>query len=257
MTDILYRWLIGDMGTPGNYSYQAIHWYSFAAVAVVWCAVVGMAVKNRRAGRSNRKMLVGICVFQLAFEILWRLIYVFVRGDSFLSWWPLYPCNVGGILLPLFALLRNQTGKRMFYVFGFVGGVLTFAIPDGIFSSDVLVFPIVKSLLQHTGLLLIPAVELVSETYRPTLRHMGWITGGCLIHLFNCEVITRLLGFTGDYMFYRSGLPFVIPGIPQFITLSVFGLLVLSAICFVCDVKGSVRFLRQFHPIHRLQRLFA
>lgn len=255
--DTVYRWLIGDMGIPGNYQYQPLHWYSLTAIALVWAIILARAIRNRRTGRSNRRMLVAISVFQLGFEVLWRLIYVFVKGDSILCWWPLYPCNVGGILLPLFALTRNQTGKRMFYVFGFVGGVLTFAIPEGIFSSNVLVFPIVKSLLQHTGLLLIPTVELVSGTYRPTLRDMGWIFGGCLIHLFNCEVIDRLLGFTGDYMFYRSGLPFVIPGVPQFITLTIFGLLVLSAICFLCDVNGSIRFLRTLHPVLRLRQIIA
>ena len=85
---------------------------------------------------------------------------------------------------------------------------------------------------------------------------MGWITGGCLIHLFNCEFIDRLLGFQGDYMFFRSGLPFVIPGIPQFITLSVFGLLVLSAICFLCNIKDSVAFIRSLHPIRKLRKVF-
>ena len=132
----------------------------------------------------------------------------------------------------------------MFYLFGFVGGVLTFAISDGIFSSDVLVFPILKSILQHTGLLLIPMLELVGGTWRPTLKHMGWVVGGCLIHLINGEVIDRLLGFTGDYLFFRSGMPFVIPGVPQFITLSVFALILLALLSFLCDVKGSLAFLK-------------
>jgi hypothetical protein len=57
-----------------------------------------------------------------------------------------------------------------------------------------------------------------------------------MIHVVNCEGITRLLGFTGDYMFFRSGLPFVIPGIPQYITLSVFALLVLALISWICDL---------------------
>lgn len=156
----------------------------------------------------------------------------------------MYPCNLGGILLPIIALVNWQTGKKMFYLFGFVGGVLTFAIADGIFSSDVLVFPIVKSILQHTGLLLIPMLEYVSGTYRPSLKHLGWVILGCLIHLINCEVIDRLLGFTGDYMFFRSGMPFVIPGVPQWITLSIFALLVLSLLSFLCDIRGSIAWLR-------------
>lgn len=256
MFETFHAWLIGDMGTPGSYQYQAIHYYTLAAVIILWAVVMLLWYRNRENPRFARKLLVAISLFQLGFEVLWRLIYVFVKGDSVLCWWPLYPCNLGGILLPIFALCNTRLGKQMFYVFGFVGGVLTFALPDGIFSSDVLVFPILKSILQHTGLLLIPSLELACGTYRPTLRDMGWITGGCLIHLFNCEFIDRLLGFQGDYMFFRSGLPFVIPGIPQFITLSVFGLLVLSAICFLCNIKDSVAFIRSLHPIRKLRKVF-
>jgi len=129
----------------------------------------------------------------------------------------------------------------MFYLFGFVGGVLTFALPNGIYSSDVMVFPIVKSILQHTGLLLIPLFELASGTFRPSIRHMGWVVAGLLVHLVNCEWIDRLLGFEGDYMFFRSDMPFVIPGVPQYITLSVFALLVLCVLSLLCDWTGKRR----------------
>jgi len=239
------KWLIGDMGTPGEYMYQAIHLYSTAAVIAVFLMVFVTAIINRNQPQRNRKLLVAISIFQLGFEILWRLVYLFIKGDSILCWWPMYPCNLGGILIPLFALLDLKKGKQMFYLFGFVGGVLTFAMPDGIFSSDVLVFPIVKSILQHTGLLLIPVVELVSGTYRPTLKDLGWVVTGCFVHIFNCEVIDRLFGFMEDYMFFRSGMPFVIPGVPQWITLSVFAFLVLALLSFLCDIKGSLAFLKR------------
>jgi uncharacterized membrane protein YwaF len=156
----------------------------------------------------------------------------------------MYPCNLGCILIPLFALLDCKRGKQMFYLFGFVGGVLTFAMPDGIFCNDTYVFPILKSVLQHTGLLLIPIVEYVSGSFRPTLKDLGWVILGCLVHLANCEGIDRLLGFTGDYMFFRSGMPFVIPGVPQFITLSVFAVILLALLSFLCDIKGSLAFLK-------------
>lgn len=241
---MFHRWLIGDMGTPGEYMYQPIHLYSTAGVLAIFFALVVIALRFRRSPEKSRKLLLGISVFQLIFEIGWRLIYLFVKGDSLVNWWPMYPCNLGGILIPLFALLDCKLGKKMFYLFGFVGGCLTFAMPDGIFCTDVLVFPVLKSILQHTGLLMIPAIELIAGTYRPSLKDFGWVVCGCLIHLFNCEVIDRLLGFTGDYMFFRSGMPFVIPGVPQWITLSVFALLVLALLSFLCDIKGSLQLLR-------------
>jgi len=241
---MFWRWLIGDMGTPGEYMYQTIHIASTAVVAVVLVLVLTVGIMNRRKPGYNRRLLVAISLFQLTFEILWRLIYLFAKGDSIVNWWPMYPCNLGGILLPVFALLNWKTGKKMFYLFGFVGGILTFAMPDGIFSNDIFVFPIFKSVLQHTGLLLIPALEYISGEYRPSLKDLGWVIGGCLVHILNCEVIDRLLGFMDDYMFFRSDLPFVIPGVPQFITLSVFALLVFALLCFLSDIKGSIAFLK-------------
>lgn len=240
----LKNWLIGNMGTPGNYAYQSIHWYSLLAVLLAMAVLIILGIRLRNDPKASRKLLVAVSIFQLGFEILWRLIYVLIKGDSFLCWWPMYPCNLGGILVPLFALTDQRRGKQLFYLFGFVGGCLTIAIPDGIYSSNVFVFPILKSVLQHTGLLIIPVLEYISGRFRPTLKDMGWVTLGCVIHTVNCEGIDRLLGFSGDYMFFRSDLPFVIPGVPQFITMTVFALLVLTVLSFLCDVKGSVAFIK-------------
>jgi uncharacterized membrane protein YwaF len=248
-----YNWLIGNMGTPGEYMYQSIHLWSTAVVMAAVGLTVFLGCRYRTDARKRRRLLLAVAWFHLAFEVLWRLIYLFVKGDSILCWWPMYPCNLGGVLIPIFALTAFRRGKQMFYLFGFIGGVLTFAYPEGIFCSDALSFPILKSILQHTGLLLIPALEYVSGSYRPTLKDLGWVVCGCFVHIFNCEVITRLLGFTGDYMFFRSGLPFVIPGVPQFITLSVFAFLVLAILSFLCDIKGSKQFLRSLKKaVHTL-----
>jgi uncharacterized membrane protein YwaF len=241
----LKNWLIGNMGTGGDFAYQAMHLYSMLGVCIAMGILLFLGLRFRENQKASRNLVLSVAWFQLGFELLWRVLYLALRGDSLLTWWPLFPCNLGGILLPLFVIFNLHRGKQMFYLFGFVGGCLTFAIPNGIFCNTVLVFPILKSILQHTGLLLIPMLELVSGEYRPKLKDMGWVSLGCIAHIFNSEAITRLLGFTGDYMFFRSGLPFVIPGVPQYITLSVFAMLVLAVLSFLCDVKGSVRLLHR------------
>lgn len=241
---VFKNWLIGNMGTAGDYIYTAIHWWTLGFVLLACALILGFGFAKRQDKKASRAILVAVAVFQLAFEVTWRLIYLFVKGDSIRWWWPMYPCNLGGILLPIFALTNCKKGKQMFYLFGFVGGVLTFAIPDGIFSNDIFVFPILKSVLQHTGLLLIPALEYISGTYRSKLKDLGWVILGCLVHLLNCEVIDRWLGFMEDYMFFRSGLPFVIPGVPQYITLSVFAVIVFALLSFLSDIKGSILFLK-------------
>lgn len=232
---LIYRWLIGDMGNPGDYQYQSMHLYCVIAVLAVTAFTAWAGATKRFSPKTKDNILVGICWFQIAFEVLWRLIYLFVKKDSILCWWPIYPCNLNGVVIPIIALCNWKTGKKLFYLFGFVGGVLTFALPDGIFSSDIMVFPIVKSILQHTGLLMIPLFEFGNGRYRPSIKDMGWVTVGLFIHLANSEGIARLLGFWGDYMFLRSGMPFVIPGVPQYITMSVFALFVLALLSLICD----------------------
>lgn len=244
------RWLTGGLGTPGDYSYQSIHLWTTAIVLAITVAVALFGYKNRNNPRRTRSMLVSISIFQLTFEIGWRLIYLFVSHAPLQSLWPMYPCNLGGILIPIIALCNIRRGKQLFYMFGFVGGVLTFAIPDGIFTTDVLVFPVLKSILQHTGLLLIPTLEYTDRTHRSSLKDLGWIITGSLVHVVNCEIIVRLMGLTGDYMFFRSGMPFVIPGVPQYITLSVFGIFVFALLCFISDRKSSVAYLKEHRIPH-------
>lgn len=238
------KWLIGDMGTPGEYMYQPIHLYTVLVVAII--TAVFLLWQRFLTAPGRRKLLVGVCIVQLAFEVAWRLIYLFVKKCAPVELWPSYPCNLGGILLPVIALVNWKRGKQLFYLFGFVGAILTFAMPDGIFCTDVFVFPLLKSVMQHTGILIIPLMEYAGKSYRCSVKDLGWVILGCLVHVLNCEFIVRLMGLTGDYMFFRSGMPFVIPGVPQYITLSVFALIVLFVLSFLSDIKGSLAFLRSF-----------
>lgn len=235
-------WLVGNLGPESDFQYQAIHIITTIVVVLVTILFAFLGANKKISDKSKKSILISISVFQLVFEVLWRLIFLFVKKTDAINLWPMYPCNVGGILIPLFAILNLNKGKQMFYLFGFVGGILTFAMPEGIFVYDVMVFPILKSVLQHTGLLIIPVFEYASKTFKPSTRYYLWVILGCLIHLFNCEVIDRWFGFEGDYMFFRSGLPFVIPGIPQYITFSIFGATVLYLLSFLCDIKDSLLF---------------
>ena len=104
--ELLKNWLIGNMGTPGDYMYQPIHLVSTAVVMAVFVLICGIAIAFRRDSRKIRRLLVAVAVFQLVFEIGWRLIYLLVKGDSILCWWHMYPCNLGGVLIPVIALMN-------------------------------------------------------------------------------------------------------------------------------------------------------
>lgn len=240
------KWLTGDMGDPVSTEYPLIYWISLMIVILVLVAIWFIASSKKIDDKTKKWTLCGIAIFHLAFEVGWRIIYVVFKHTTFPWLWPMYPCNLGGVILPIIALTNWKTGKKIFYLFGFVGAILTFAMPGDIFNKDVMNFPILKSVLQHTGLLMIPLFEYASGTFRPSMRYYLWLVGGCLVHLFNCEVVDRWFGLEGDFMYMRSGLPFVIPGVPSWLTLSVFGLIVFAILSFILDYRDSIAFFKSF-----------
>lgn len=237
-----YDFFMADTVT-GDYSYTAIHWVSFAVVAAVAVALAYVAASKRISGRAKDITIVSVAVFQLAFEAGWRIFYL-CRGHKLLSLWPFYPCNLADFLLPIALLIKSERMKDCFYLFGCIGGLLTFIYPVGIFITPYLQFGILKSILQHTGIIFIPVFEYVRGTYRPRLENFGYMLLGLVIHVANSCGLSTVFGYPGDYMYLGSGLPFVIPGVPQFITMGVFAVAVLFLIDWALDPKGMARILQ-------------
>lgn len=235
----IYEFFMVDT-VEGDFSYSAIHWISFAAVVLITVALALVAASKKVSDRAKNITILSVAVFQLAFEVGWRILYM-CKGDSFLSLWPFYPCNLAGILLPLALLLRSGRMKDCFYVFGFIGGVITFCYPVDIFITPYLQFCILKSILQHTALFFIPVFEYVRGTYRPRLEKFGYILLGLIVHVANGCGLSNVFGYPGDYLYIDSGLPFVIPGVPQFLTLGIFAVLVLFLVDWALDPKGISR----------------
>lgn len=208
-------WLFGRGGIPGNYDYALIYIISMIIIFLI-CVAFGIVAGSKLSAKTKKIVLYSIAIFQLSFEVLWRIIYLF-RGDKILSLWPYYICNLNGILIPIAVLTNSKVMKNLFYVFGFIGGVITMALPQGIFNNALLIFPILKSLLQHTGLLIIPLYEYIEGTFRPKLSEIWYAIVGLLIHVVNAVLIAKWFGYPGDYLYFNSGLPFTIPGVPGWI----------------------------------------
>ena len=227
----------------GDFAYTAIHWVSFAVVAAIAVALAFIAGSKRISDRAKNNTIIAVAVFQIVFEVGWRILYLY-KGNKFLSLWPFYPCNLADFLLPIALLIKNEKMKDCFYLFGFIGGVITFVYPVGIFITPYLQFSVLKSILQHTGIIFIPVFEYVRGTYRPRLEKFGYVLLGLIIHVANSYGLSTVFGYPGDYMYLDSGLPFVIPGVPQFITMGVFAILILFLVNWALDYKGIARILQ-------------
>ncbi|MDR1629759.1 MAG: YwaF family protein [Oscillospiraceae bacterium] len=227
----------GDGGVPGDFSYGTVH-----ILAVVFLVLLSAALSvfgaKKMSETGRRKTVVTLAVLALGFEVFWRIVFL-ARGKEAIELYPFYPCNLAGLLVPVIALSNNKILKEMFYLFAFIGGVVTFAIPDGIFTNQYLTFPILKSILQHCAIIILPVFEYCNKTYTPKFKNFWLAICGMLVHLFNSEIMPKLFGQTGtDYIFLRSGLPFVIPGVPGWLTLTVFAIIIVIISYAVLDFKG-------------------
>jgi hypothetical integral membrane protein (TIGR02206 family) len=236
-----YFWS-GVGGVPGDFAYGTMH--LMATIILIVVAGLLCYVGRKLSMENRRKVLVVVAFFALALEIFWRGKWI-GRGLPMAELWPLYPCNLGGVLVPLIALFNNKTLKNLFYVLALVGGVVTFIYPLDVFINSELSFDIIKNILQHMFIITIPLFEFVTGQYKPQFKKVWIAMLAIFIYLFNGEVITRWLGLDGDYVFLRAGLPFVIPGVPQVITFGlvvVFGLVVIYA---ALDPKGCKTVLKR------------
>ena len=67
------RWLIGDMGTPGEYMYQPIHLYSTAIVIAVFLIVCVIAIVIRNQPRRWLHMMYPLhCIFTRRVVMAWQ-----------------------------------------------------------------------------------------------------------------------------------------------------------------------------------------
>lgn len=236
-----YFWT-GEGGVPGDFAYGKIHLFAVAALIVV--TLLMCIVGKRLSAKNKRNVILVAAAISLGFEIFWRGVWI-GRGVPVLETWPLYPCNLAGVLVPLIVFTNNKTLKEIFYVFAFIGGIITFVYPDGIFVNSVLNFSILKSILQHTAIIFIPVFEYFTGQFKPQFKKLWLAILGLFIHLFNSEYLPRYFGMEGDYIFLRSGLPFVIPGVPQVLILGPIAIVVMFVFYAALDRKGSKAALRR------------
>ena len=74
MNGTFRRWLIGDMGTAGKYDFTPIHYWTIAVVAATFLLFLTAAILLRKHPKQHRAILMGVALFQLVFEVAWRLI---------------------------------------------------------------------------------------------------------------------------------------------------------------------------------------
>lgn len=244
-----HDWLTGDGLTNTGVEYSLLYWITLVITLAILGTLIALSLSKKVSYKVKQRVLIGVSIFHISFEVLWRIVYIIFKHSSFASIWPMYPCNLGGIIVPIVCLLNTKKGKDLFYAFGFIGACLSFALPGDMFCYNFMAFPLFKSALQHTGILLIPSMEYAMGKYRPSIKDFPMLFVGCLVHIFNVEAIDQWLGLEpaiNDYMYLRQGYPFTIPGIPSPFVTCAFGLLIFAIFLFVLNPKKSINDLKEW-----------
>ena len=213
-----FNFWTGEGGVVGDFAYGKVH---LSAVIILLLSLIVFSLAGKRMPKKAQRLIIFTAsVFFLVFEIFWRIIYI-KRGVGWQELYPFYPCNIAGILVPIIALSKNKTLKEMFYVFAFIGGLITFVYPEEIFTNQYLNFPILKSILQHAGIIFIPVFEYFTENYKPRLKGYFLSILGLFVYLLNSACVPKLFSLKNtDYIFLHSGLPFTIEGVNQIFILA-------------------------------------
>lgn len=241
------EWLYGSGGVRGNYTWGTNHIVSMVVIFALTILLIAIASNKKIDNGVKKKIVVGIAIFQLVFEILWRIIFL-TRGDRVLALWPYYVCNLNGILIPIAVLTDNKTMKEMFYILGFIGGIITFAMPQGIFVNKFYTFPILKSMLQHTGLIFIPVFEYVSGLFRPKLKYIWLQYVGAIIHIINSLAISSLFGYYKDYLFFNL---IKVPGVPGWLIIFTIGILGIAISYTLLNAPDVIAWFKEKHSANR------
>jgi uncharacterized membrane protein YwaF len=228
MTEFL-RDFFYDGFDPGEFAYGTTHLLGVLTVivSVIWFSY---ALRNYPKEVIFRKMRI-IAIIGLSIYIIRRSLGLIGAANILELYWPFYLCNINTILLSVWIIFGFRKGLDFFIVTGLLGGLFTFAIPDGIFTDRYLTFGIVDSLMSHYTIVVIPLVLLITKAHTLKLKNIYQVAIGLLLTLINTELIQPLFFHKHfDYLFLRGTIPFTISGVPQYLIIFVLAIILVLGI---------------------------
>ena len=69
-------WLTGDKVTNTGIEYSPIYWITLSVVLLILILLIVFSALKKIPNKIKQNVLIGIAIFQLAFEVVWRIIFV-------------------------------------------------------------------------------------------------------------------------------------------------------------------------------------
>lgn len=214
--DFLKKFFIEGFSN-GDYTYGTTH--IICLTLMILSCVICPIVFKRMEKNKVIKVLRILGIIMLSIYVTRRMIRVFMGTNIFKALYPFYLCNVSTILVSVVAIRGKYTKWANFpLICGFLGGIITFCIPDGIFSDKYLNFNVLDSVTSHWGIILIPLCAWIKGINRPKLKDIWIVYLGLLIIFINVEVIQKVIfNESFDYLFLDENLPIKIDFMPSYL----------------------------------------
>ena len=226
------RKFVFDGFVPGDFTFGAVHIGSIVFTIVsITISIIVLRRKEETVVKRVTKILAGITLFVY---LVRHVVNGYTSGDYLYAMWPFYICNINTVFMCIWILFDIKFMKDFFIITGMYGAVLTFVVPDGIFTDQYLNLGILDSVLSHYTIVYIPLILLSTRVYELDIKRSWQVMLGYAIVVFNVEVVQGwLFDKNTDYLFLRGTLPFTIEGVPQFLIVAVFAIGVSYIIYFI------------------------
>ncbi len=204
----------------GDYTYGFVH-ITFLVLMLISLFIVPFLLHRKSSGTINRIVkILGIIMLSIYFTR--RLIQVFKGGNIISSLYPFYLCNVCTILVGLCAIFKWKHIREFAFVAGIIGGIVTFAFPQGIFTDRYINFNVLDSVTSHWGIILIPIIMWTTGECKLEFKNIWKVFVGTVIVFINVQFLQYpLVGTRFDYLFLGDNMPLQIPGIPTFLIMPI------------------------------------
>jgi uncharacterized membrane protein YwaF len=202
---------------PDGYLFTLPHFLYMAVSALV--IVYFVFIIKTDNPRKNQWIITISCILLLFFKYAGEVIFVYEYyafaepvssfSHPFLDWRTLISfqmCGINNILLPIAIWFKIRPMKDFLYLTSICGGLVVILYPSTVLFGDpfTLTFPMIRSLVVHLILVVLPLFLIRIGEFRLELKHWRWTIYGTLITMAWSMYGNLVVNPGANYMFLMS-----------------------------------------------------
>lgn len=161
----------------------------YLIVAIILVVTSSILLRNvKKETRTKILKYTSIATLVVHLSLIWTVFFSpdfnFHIGSLASTIWPIFPCNLIMILLPITFSLKKPI--KILYPFvttlAIVGGLMTIIFPE-FHTSTTMNWAVLRSYLSHTLMLFVGLYAIVSSEYKPKIKDLISISVGSVLSI--------------------------------------------------------------------------